>query len=268
MLISLAIMAAVSTLSVFLKHKGLIGYEVSVVFVAISAVIISSAVAFYASVYNRRLTQRECDILKIEINAINEYYSDIDKRIEEVYKLKHEIKNYMNLLNPGEELNEITKSLDDRTQNLIGEKLCDNRVLNIILNKMYDLSKLMNIKFNCAVLISDDISIDSLDLCSCFYNLIDNALNANMNNPNTGDAFISVKASVIGNFLVIKQSNSFYNKIEKNLRGEFITSKESKDSHGFGLKIIEDICERYDGYCEFEVKDGVFCSTVGLNLSQ
>ena len=235
--------------------------------VAAAALIISSAEAIYTSVYNKRLAQRERDILKDEMRAVTEYYSATEQRIEEIYKLKHEINNYLSLLNLGEEIKAVTQALEDRTQNLIGEKFCDNKVLNIILNNMSDLCKANSIKFNCAVLISNVISIDELDLCSCFYNLLDNAINANVGNPNNGNAFVSIKASIIGNFMIIKQSNSFYNKIETNRRGEFITSKDAKDNHGFGLKIIEDICERYDGYCEFEINEGVFYSTVGLNLS-
>lgn len=265
-IVCLAVMIAVSIVSVTLKHKGVISFEASISFVAISAVVLSSALAVYASVYSSRKTSKECDILKVEIQAISEYYSETEKNIEEIYKLRHEIKNYMNLLNLGEEFDSVTKTLENRTQNLIGERLCENQILNIILNKMHCICTQNNIKFSSAVLISNDLSIDYLDLCSCFYNLIDNAIYANCNNNGTDNSFVSVKASVIGNFLVIKQSNSYFNKIEKNLRGEYITSKASRDGHGYGIKIIEDICRKYDGYCEFEAKDGVFYSTVGLNL--
>ena len=40
--------------------------------------------------------------------------------------------------------------------------------------------------------------------------------------------------------------------------GEFTTTKADKKRHGFGIKSINYICKKYNGYSQYKVKNGVF----------
>lgn len=64
------------------------------------------------------------------------------------------------------------------------------------------------------------------------------------------------------NYLVIRMQNS------KNPKQEFThaTTKEDFSSHGLGLSIIEEICQRYDGVYEWKDQGEEFVSAVLLRL--
>ena len=64
--------------------------------------------------------------------------------------------------------------------------------------------------------------------------------------------------------------DSYYNDLanSKNPNQEFshTTTKEDFSSHGLGLSIIEEICQRYDGVYEWKDQGEEFLSTVLLRL--
>ena len=50
-----------------------------------------------------------------------------------------------------------------------------------------------------------------------------------------------------------------------NAEGDFITTKEDTDAHGFGLKSIENTAKKYKGERIAKCEDGVFTLVVRLN---
>ena len=71
-----------------------------------------------------------------------------------------------------------------------------------------------------------------------------------------------------GNFLFIKCENSCN---EDNLRitnGKYKSSKKNSDKHGYGLKIINGIAEKYNGILNVQVRGGFFAVTTTLCLDE
>ena len=57
--------------------------------------------------------------------------------------------------------------------------------------------------------------------------------------------------------------NSINKSVLENNR-QLITSKSDKKHHGYGIKIIREIAEKYQGRCDFFEEENVFCCLVVL----
>ena len=92
------------------------------------------------------------------------------------------------------------------------------------------------------------------DLTSLFCNLLDNAMEAAGKVP---DAYIEVNGSKRENtpFVLVTVVNSCRVNPFKNDAADPATTKADKRSHGFGLKSIRKICEKYHGDIQMYYND-------------
>ena len=67
-------------------------------------------------------------------------------------------------------------------------------------------------------------------------------------------------------FILIKYP--YENKVQKDNYGILISSKREKYKHGYGVKSIMKIADKYQGEALVEEKDGVFSLIVVLNFGE
>ena len=107
----------------------------------------------------------------------------------------------------------------------------------------------------------ENISIDTTDLSSIFFNLLDNAIEA-CNASGNPDPEIRLSANISNGFLTVYMHNTkapmqtFTHK----------TTKSEPGAHGYGLSIIEDICQRYNGSYQWIDHNDTFDSIVLLQI--
>lgn len=107
--------------------------------------------------------------------------------------------------------------------------------------------------------------IEITDLCSVFFNLMDNAIEACLQSGSQ-KPFIRLSTEFSGECLSIYLHNT---KNPEQIFNHQTTKKESYNplpSHGFGLSIIEDICRKYDGAYQWLDRTDYFDSIVLLKL--
>ena len=101
-----------------------------------------------------------------------------------------------------------------------------------------------------------NIKVELFDLCILFSNLLSNAVEAACKVEGGKSRFVEVKIGHFNGRIMIKVSNScILNSIHNT---ELKTSKIDKENHGFGLKNIERIVEKYDGQILLNCIDCVF----------
>lgn len=109
------------------------------------------------------------------------------------------------------------------------------------------------IKFFYQVEYIGQIAINDIDLCALLANLLDNAVEACEAVPDK-KAWINLKILRKNDLLLIQLENSLStNKSSK--KNFFISDKIDKKLHGIGMKSIEKVIEKYDGYMEYKVSD-------------
>ncbi len=100
--------------------------------------------------------------------------------------------------------------------------------------------------------------INGIDLFSLFGNALDNAIEAVMRIEDDKARIIGIKVHTSGEFVAINVSNTYTGEIVYGTNGLPLTSKEDTNYHGFGMKSIAYVVEKYGGECSVLTKNGVF----------
>ena len=136
----------------------------------------------------------------------------------------------------------------------------ENEALNVILNEKTLLCNNKNIRFTCIVDGNALNFIENEDIYSLFGNLIDNSIEA-VNQLDDNEKIISLKIKQVGNIVSISIKNEYKGKIqmENNLP---LSKKEDNVHHGFGMKSIKMVCEKYNGNLRLNIENNIFIVTI------
>ncbi|WP_289100742.1 GHKL domain-containing protein [uncultured Catenibacterium sp.] len=213
---------------------------------------------------------------KIENEKINEQYKlnafklqsllEKEQYFEELQKYKHDIKNnLLTLLYLYENEEYITAK--NYLEKLVGKldytkeclQLSDHLIINAILNDK--IRKNTHIKFKVSCKCSDSLFIEDVDLNMLLSNVLDNAIEY-LNSHNLVDKYINVNIIEHQNILIVSVKNLTYKsfKYDSNMG----TTKKDKLNHGYGLSIVKNIVNRYDGNVEFESSNNTFSVNILL----
>jgi len=185
---------------------------------------------------------------------------------------RHDYHNHMQaikaLLSMGKK-EELSEYLDNLEKDLDGIDIAirtGNVGLDAILSSKVSIARKNNIEVKCTAKVPQDLTVSDVHLCAIVGNLMDNAIEAcEKMKKETPDAerFIRVYIGLFKSQLYISVINS--TKESKRRRvSELVTSKLGE--HGFGLRRIDKITEKYDGYVNRKNEPGVFATEVMLPL--
>lgn len=102
-----------------------------------------------------------------------------------------------------------------------------------------------------------NLAVEKKDLCALFSNLLDNALEA-------ASKEIRVLVKMVHKQLLIQVQNDYVvEPIRKD--GRFVTGKEDKHRHGYGIQNVEYVVNKYDGNINYDIIDKKFCVSIWIN---
>ena len=96
---------------------------------------------------------------------------------------------------------------------------------------------------------------------SLMSNLLDNAIEATSEIEDKENRRIFLKIKTVRESIVLSLEN-YINKSPKMFKGVPISSKKDSSKHGYGLKSVKRIVDRYDGMLDYTVKDNKFRVTI------
>lgn len=132
----------------------------------------------------------------------------------------------------------------------------DNDALDIILTEKSLLCNKNGIKLSCIV---DGKRLNFMteeDIYSLFGNLIDNAIEAVLH-LGEEKRVIGLRVRAMGKFVSVNVHN-FYEHEIRFVDGVPQTTKSDKEYHGFGMRSIQYVCEKYNGHLSINAENGVF----------
>ena len=212
----------------------------------------------YCYIYKRKDDLKKTTYKMNQLNQV--YYQSLEKDNQTLRKLKHDYKNH--LLNIKQLI--ISQENEDVLEYI--NQLIDTEVLSVI--KPYCSISYIDSYLNSIILAHSQFDFDihstnlsnfkniGLDLLIILMNLINNAIENASKEPITIDIVYDQK-------LIIKVCNyTNFNPIKKH----FISNK-GKD-HGLGLKIIDDILNKYNGESYDTFNDSLYTKYIILNLGE
>jgi len=194
-------------------------------------------------------SNREAYTMQNLLDKQYEQYQLSLKNSEVINQRYHDLKHHINLLRTEKDidkkeeyLNELEKSiLPYETQYKTG-----NQVLDILLSQKGALFLENHINFTC-VADGEHLSfISVLDILSIFGNALDNAIESVKTIEQTDKRIIKLTVFAQNQLLFIKIDNFYINELNI-VNGVFITTKGDKQNHGYGIKSIKGIVDKYEG---------------------
>lgn len=190
--------------------------------------------------------------LEKQFQAQAEYYKSIAKSNFELRQFRHDYNN----MKIG--ISELIKEGNNKDAlNMLN--YCDNRLLSAISVCKFDTGNniadaLLTDKqekanvYNAKLFFQGAISnkINPTDLCVIFGNALDNAIEACENIKSSENKAIQINCECNGGFMFLTITNPVRKDIPIH-KNSIATSKENKESHGFGLLSINQVIKKYKG---------------------
>lgn len=215
--------------------------------------IIDAVLFYFLSQMEERLrTEEELAALYKQRDFEKKFYQMSEEHLEKM-------RNMQDLfLEQIHELQEIVKNPDSAGQmqnfmehsqyELGGSKqlvYSTNPVINALLGVKAAQAEKQDVAMKITCSHEDVIGIDDIDICSVLGNLLDNSLEA-CAKMESEKRRVTVSISEKAGYFLIKTTNPVPEVTSQNIKVGY-TSKTDVDNHGLGLKLVERICEKYEG---------------------
>ncbi len=202
------------------------------------------------------------------INKQIVHYQELYKYQNELRIFRHDTRNRLISLIGLIKKEEIQKALQFMESSLEWINLKTNNIVNsgnpvvdAILQDKLHTAKDKGIKIDLFVKLSSNINIDELELGIILGNTLDNAIEAVEKISSLNSKEIEFKLITVADRISI----SVKNPVEFDVNTEnLITSKQNKMIHGYGIRSIQAIANKYDGIVLFSCENRVFSANINL----
>jgi sensor histidine kinase regulating citrate/malate metabolism len=172
------------------------------------------------------MTKNSIDLINMKAHDLKHYI----RRVQEMHEYDHD------------ELQEIAEVVEEY-ENTVN---CGNKTLDVVLTDKQYQCKEYSISLSLIVQGEELSFMRDSDLCSIFSNALDNAIECERKIEKESNRCIALKVFRKGDIVCIHIEN-YCEQFPEMQDGLPLTSKEDKTSHGFGMKSIRYIVEKYQG---------------------
>ncbi|MBP5442209.1 MAG: GHKL domain-containing protein [Treponema sp.] len=216
--------------------------------------------------YDRRLSDFQDSVLRKQRDEVQNIYQTMRAWRHDYHNHIQSIKAMLSM-DKREELENYLDNLEKDLDSIDIAIRTGNVGLDAILSSKVSIARKNSIEVNCTAKVPGELKITDVHLCAIVGNLMDNAIEACEKIPlgENGEAtrFIRIYIGLFKNQLYISITNS--TNVKKRQRvTELVTSKIGE--HGFGLRRIDKLVDKYDGYVNRKNEPGVFATEIMLPL--
>ncbi|MBE6852525.1 MAG: GHKL domain-containing protein [Ruminococcus sp.] len=202
------------------------------------------------------LYSKQCEMMQTSTESLQAFRHDLCNQFAVVSELMEKEKYDL--------ARKQISSLFQQTMNNAIYSTTGNMVIDSLIN--YKLQSAFNkkIKIDSDIAVPENLDMDVTDIITIIGNLLDNAIRAVTELPeDKRNLFMKIVYSQ--DRLIIQSINPYCSEV-KYSNGEIISSKEDADNHGYGIKNIEHIVNKYDGYMEINHEHSLFKVDILLYL--
>lgn len=212
--------------------------------------------------------RKELDVMQQMWHMKADYY-ELSREVTESINLKcHNLKYQLASLrhSSGSELDkQALREIENAVMIYDSIAKTGNEALDTILTEKMLLCEKNGIKLTYIVDGEKLDFIKPIDIYVIFGNALDNAIESVMKLQEDAQRIISLNISVRGKLLIANLKNSYCGELTIE-NGLPVTSKDNTTSHGFGLKSIRLLAQKYGGEMTFSAQDGIFSLNILLPM--
>lgn len=210
--------------------------------------------------WNDKIHQREMLALDSILQRHYEQYHMYRENMEELNRRYHDLKHQITAIRmetDDEKKEQYLRDLEEGLDRFSVQDKTGNPVLDVILREKHLYCVQHGINYTC---VADGTLLNHMDIrdvCAVFGNALDNAVECELQISEKEKRLIRVAVFSENRFVIIR----FENYCDKEIvmeDGMPISSKHEKELHGYGLKSIRAIAEKYDGTITIHAEDNWF----------
>lgn len=202
------------------------------------------------------LYNQQCKLMKNTTQNIQSFKHDLNNQLITLYEL---ISN-QNI----KQAKELLSSLTEQTKLKQLYSTTGYFPIDSIINYKLQFAEQDKINIKTQISIPSEINIEITDIITVLGNLLDNALKA-VKLLSDNQRYINIKISYTQGRLVIRIKNPYFDKIKLE-NNQIISTQKDSNIHGYGLRNVNKIADKYNGIMITDYKNHIFTVDVLLYL--
>lgn len=206
-------------------------------------------------------SEKERELLDLELKSQQHELKQLEQKYKEISILKHDFKNSIdcikNLIIGGhyEEAISYADKLKERKLNSIQPQiLSSSPVVNAVINSKFGEAQEKGIDTSLRLVVTIPKYLE-FDLSILLSNLPDNAIEACMKNSVSSQIILTI-SDIDGYYRVIIRNTVEKSVLQNNK--DLKTHKSDSAEHGWGLKSVKDVVDKYDGMIDIYENSSMF----------
>ncbi len=218
----------------------------------------------------QRIVKREEDktiiyqnkLMKQQMDEIENIYMTMRGWRHDYHNHIQSLKGYL-FLNKVEQMKIYLNELETDFDSIDTLYHSGNLQLDSILNAKLAIAEKGQIRIHCDASIPPQLHVSDLDLCVILGNLLDNAIESCRKIKDPDERFIRVYIGILKKQLYISITNATSETVKQRPDHYFTTKR---GDHGHGLKRVDQVVKKYDGYLNRQNEPGIFATEIVLPL--
>lgn len=221
------------------------------------------------TVFQIKNLNNERDIVEQLLNERKKQYQISKENMDIINSKCHDIKHHIAALKMSSktEADQYVKEAEEVINIYNGIVKTDNEVLNTILSEKCLYCEKNKVKLTCIVDGSKLDFMSTVDIYALLGNALDNSIECVMKYDDEEKRIISLTIEAKGDFLCIQTNNYFEGNL-KITNGIPETTKQEKKYHGFGIKSMQHIVEKYNGILQTNFNEDIFILQIVIPIPE
>ncbi len=234
------------------------------------AVILIGTVVAVVMFFDYRNKKRHIEFMELSSMMMKKNYEKMLSSNEIIRQQVHDFKNHIMIINSllknDEAAKVYTQELLDQTYVHSGICHSGNETIDAIINYKAAEAFQNGIEFTYSVKLQPDFNMNSIDICALLANQIDNALDACKKIVDEKTE-IRITIEQKDKIVFFKVENS--TEVNPFLKNKFLSSTKNFNDglHGYGIKIISETANKYNGSLKNSYENGEFTSAAMVILT-
>lgn len=182
---------------------------------------------------------------------------------------RHDMRHHLSLLygfieaGDAEQAQAYIKQAQDNIDGITPIRYCENNTINLILSYFATKSKQQAVSLEIDTILPDHLGIPDTEICTLLSNGLQNAIEAASLEPGENLGLVRLNCRIRKGNLLVLIENTFHGEIQMK---NGLPQTDAK-GHGFGVKSIAMIADKYKGYYSFSSGEDLFTLKVVLPLN-